>query len=113
MRSSAIAGCCGGRNIYNLGGAHGWPRARDQDEFDEKLVKRQPLSINIAITSPEQDREREYLGHAGFEHKKVGDLWISTISYNDLVRYQARARGRLRDMKPKVYEEAPAIFSRG
>jgi hypothetical protein len=102
---SSITGCCNGMNFYNLGGAHGHRTASNQDEFDQWLICRQRYGINIAVTNSAQARTREYLAGAGWEHKKVGQLWISTISGADFDMHRAKVQIRQQELKKQKEEE--------
>lgn len=93
---AGIAGCCSGHNWYNLGAAHGHPRAKDQRAFDDWVLARYGqygfTGIHTAVTNGEQTREREYLEHIGFVTVKAGNLWSHTISGQTLTAYVQKIR---------------------
>ena len=106
LTSAGIQGCCVGSNFYNLGGAHGHPTAKDQDEFNSWLCSRGVSSINIAITNYQQQKTRNYLINAGWKTEKVGSLYISTISSGDFNKLKTAHLVRMAELKKNQQEEA-------
>lgn len=102
---ASIQGCCVGQNFYNLGGAHGHMTAKDQDQFNEWLSQKTGSGINIAITNSQQNKTRDYLIKAGWDTKKVGSLYISTISATDFATFKSRARAEIEAKKKVAAEE--------
>lgn len=97
LRVGTVTGCCGARNFYNLGHMHGRPRAKDEFTFHTWLFSKHPSNLNFAISSYEQTNERRWLESAGWETKKVGELFISTISRVDFYRFQGTFGPKLRE----------------
>lgn len=94
---SNIQGCCHGYNFYNLGGAHQYQTARDQNQFDDWLATKLFSTINIAITNHNQAKTREYLKNAGWKTHQVGNLWISTIDYTTFNNHRLKTLARQRE----------------
>lgn len=89
METSHVSGCCGATILYNLGGAHGFPSAKDQEAFD-KLVHYQMSYFDrviIAITNDAQRKVQEYLKTQGWAVQKQGTLYIHSIRKADLRKY--------------------------
>lgn len=113
MNSDYIAGCCHGKNFYNLGGAHSVHTAKDQNEFDEWVSRQNPSGINIAVTNQDQALTRKYLEAQGWKGHQVGYLWIHTISGTDIRAYNDKTRLRLAEaQKKKLMERAEEIKAR-
>jgi len=97
LRVGNVAGCCGARNFYNLGYMHGHPRAKDEFTFHTWLFNKEFSNLNFAISSYEQTNERRWLESAGWETKKVGTLFISTISSYDFNKFINSFGSKLRE----------------
>lgn len=100
MIFGTVAGCCAAINIHNVGNAHSHKRASCQEEWDLRFKGARKLALNMCITNVYQDVERKYLDAMGFDTRKVGSLYMSTISYVDLHNYLQK---RAPDLKK--YEE--------
>lgn len=70
---SNTPGCCKAFNLYNLGGAHGHPTAKDQTQFNEWLASRinNKYAVYYAFVTPYQAKSVEYLEGAGFTKTQV------------------------------------------
>lgn len=102
MTTNSFTGCCAGRIFYQLGGSHSHPRAKTQEEFDSWLIKLSPTRVNVAITDPLQDVERQYLKTAGWSESKVTDrLYLHWISDTDYNKYTKTAKERIEREKLK------------
>jgi len=89
METSHVSGCCEATVLYNLGGAHGFSTAKDQEAFD-KLVQYKMSQFNrviIAITNDAQRKVQGFLKAQGWETQKQGTLYIHSIRKADLRKY--------------------------
>lgn len=82
----ALGGCCHGSNFYNIGYAHGHPRAKSVDDFADKFISLGYAGINIAVTNSVQGTERKFLEAIGFKegHRTPGGLYCHVASRADL-----------------------------
>jgi hypothetical protein len=101
MNRTGVTGCCASSNFYNVGGAHGYHAPKDQDAWDDQIQKCGYTEINICITNYTQTKVREYMNTQGWTTTKVGGLYISSISYNDLVKYYNAKKKAATPPKPK------------
>lgn len=100
VNKTGIAGCCAASNFYNLGGAHGYVTAKNQEEFDKQTIDRYSFSsVNIAICNYQQVTTMSYLETQGWRKEKVGSLWVFTISYNEIMAYKAKRKLKARKEK--------------
>lgn len=106
MNSAYLQGCCHGKNFYDIGTAHLKPKSKTQYDFNLKLYRCSASGINIAITNMEQAQERKYLENEGWETKKVGDLWVSSISGTDFRVNQNKFNAE-KAKKAREIKEAP------
>jgi vacuolar-type H+-ATPase subunit F/Vma7 len=89
METSSVSGCCEATILYNLGGAHGFPTAKDQETFDKSILY-QISDFNrviIAITNDAQRKVQEYLKNQGWATQKQGTLYVHSIRKADLRKY--------------------------
>ena len=90
METSSVSGCCEATILYNLGGAHGFPTAKNQEEFDKLIQKNRMHEFNrviIAITNDAQRKVQEYLKNQGWAVQKQGTLYVHSIRKADLRKY--------------------------
>lgn len=92
METSHVSGCCEATLLYNLGGAHGFPTAKDQEAFDklihDQMYKKSNFNrVIIAITNDAQRKVQEFLKTQGWAVQKQGTLYIHSIRKTDLRKY--------------------------
>lgn len=90
MKTSSVSGCCEATILYNLGGAHGFPTAKTQEEFDRLIQKNRMHDFNrviIAITNDAQRKVQEFLKTQGWATQKQGTLYVHSIRRADLRKY--------------------------
>jgi hypothetical protein len=107
IKRVGLQGCCVSSHFYDLGGAHGHPRAKDFEEFAEKIVELGYAAVNTAITNPYQTEERKYLDQLGFKvaSKSKNGVWVHSASSADLEEALAPVRKQLIEAKRKREEE--------
>lgn len=107
IKRVGLHGCCVSSHFYDLGGAHGHPRAKDFEEFAEKIVELGYAAVNTAITNPYQTEERKYLEQLGFKvaSKSKNGVWVHSASSADLEEALAPIRKQLIEAKRKREEE--------
>ena len=114
MNFGEVAGCCAATNLYNVGGAHSYPRAKDQEEWDLRFLNQEwrIRSLVFCITNSEQAIERGYLEKMGFKTSKHEyGLYMSVISQSDLIKYMNSRNAELKQyqkekkegLKPKAH----------
>lgn len=89
METSSVSGCCEATILYNLGGAHGFRTAKDQETFDKSILY-QISDFNrviIAITNDAQRKVQEFLKTQGWAVQKQGTLYVHSIRKADLRKY--------------------------
>lgn len=107
IKRVGLQGCCVSSHFYDLGGAHGHPRAKDFEEFAEKIVELGYAAVNTAITNPYQTEERKYLEQLGFKvaSKSKNGVWVHSASSADLEEALAPVRKQLIETRRKREEE--------
>lgn len=96
--STNFTGCCAARIFYHIGGSHGYPTAKDQDQFDSWLLNK-GSSVNVAITDNQQVQSRKFLKAAGFDSVKLDHLELHYISGTKLRNYLASRKVELQKIK--------------
>lgn len=79
-------------NIYNLGNAHGhWPHPNLLSFANamKSIINSHPTNKYYAWSNRGQETERGYLASMGFDTRRVGSLYLSSIAGADLSKFFA------------------------
>jgi hypothetical protein len=109
-------------NLYNLGGAHGIYNASDDAKFHSELldlVNGNTESDNfVCVTNGSQSIARERLNKIGFTTIKVSNLWVHTITRDQLLgrgaskKFQEEREAVIKLAEERAEERKKALAAR-